>query len=566
MGKIYKLKPEIINFVLEQKKANPVLSCRRLASLTADRFQIRFSKSSVNSLIKDAGLSMPVGRRQKRKKKQKDLPQRLLGALQEASTAIALSPMLITQQLSAKPSSPLPEPPLLDLPPLAPVPVIPVAPAPLPPAPVSAPLPIQPFPVLPLNEATLMRTMDYLVEGSSQMNIIIKDRLSLKSVDGLMAKTEAVIFKPFFPQPVSMVLSSYLDELQSVKTMGLDIIKIISGVFQEVRCVKVSLTDGEAFYLDGQLRTVWSTPHIPYDFSTTIYSIRSYINKYFYGNTPFLLFSAPGYDIPTKEFFKLLLSLDATEKRISRLTLYDYQFEEMYSMPIDQSKKKFFIFGMWPWQFAEYRQVKKIGEFRPFYFAPSNKEFYVADIEIILSQPVINQRVTLRGYSLKNSLSEKSRLLILTNLEAEGTALEDIISQYLNHWPNLEEAFQDFSRKIELLTYTGASHGIFSEKDLAFDLDSGTEIENSLLKYLELLWLYFKGRFLPPLANNADSAVLKEEFLCLKTSVKEEKDILKISFLPQEGFRFLKELEYACRRLNEREIVSADKKRLWFLV
>lgn len=543
MGKIYKLRPEIINFVLEQKKANPVLSCRGLALLTADKFQIKFSKSSVNSLIKNAGLSLPVGRRRK-KKRQNNLPERLLGALQEASAAIS-PPTLITQQ-------PPPEPPLPPSPP---------------PLPIILPIPTaQLVPELPLSEATLMRAMDYLVEGSSQMNIIIEDRLDLKSGEGLLAKTEAILYKSLLPEPTSAALSSYLNELQSVKTIGLDIFKVISAVFQEVRCVKVSLTDGEAFYLDGELRTVWSTPHIPYDFATTIYNIKGYINKYFYGDTPFLLFSAPGYDTPTKEFFKFLLSLDTQEKKISRLTLYDYQFEEMHSMPIDRSKRRFFIFGMWPWQFAEYRQVKKIGEFRPFYFAPLNKEFYIADIEIVLSQPNINQRVTLKGYSLKNTLNEKSRLLILTNLEAEGPALEEIISQYLNHWPNLEESFQDFSRKIELLTYTGASQGIFTEKDLAFDLDSGTNIESSLRKYLELLWLYFRGRFLPPLANSMDSAGLKEEFLRLKTAVNEEKGILKISFLPQDGFRFLRELEYACRRLNEREIVLADKRRLWFLV
>ena len=69
MGVIYKLKKEIIDFIIEQKKSTSILSCRSLAMLVEGKFRIKVSKSSINSIIKENGLSMPVGRRLRKRKR-----------------------------------------------------------------------------------------------------------------------------------------------------------------------------------------------------------------------------------------------------------------------------------------------------------------------------------------------------------------------------------------------------------------------------------------------------------------------------------------------------------------
>jgi len=69
MGVIYKLKTEIKDFILYEKKASPELSCRRLSSLVYDKFQIKVSKSTINTLFKTSGLSLPVGRRPKKRRR-----------------------------------------------------------------------------------------------------------------------------------------------------------------------------------------------------------------------------------------------------------------------------------------------------------------------------------------------------------------------------------------------------------------------------------------------------------------------------------------------------------------
>ncbi len=65
MGVIHKLKPEVIDFVLQKKSIQPNLSCRGLAAIASEQFQSKISKSSVNTLFKNKGLSMPVGRRKR---------------------------------------------------------------------------------------------------------------------------------------------------------------------------------------------------------------------------------------------------------------------------------------------------------------------------------------------------------------------------------------------------------------------------------------------------------------------------------------------------------------------
>jgi len=545
MGVIYKLRPEIINFILEEKKTNPVLSCRSITSLVEKEFQVKVSKSSINSIIKKQGLSLPIGRRQKKRRRK------------------AVSEQVVPQPVTPPPvvvPTPVPEPPLIPVPlPKVEEPLVPKVEEPL------VEVKAEEFKETECTGAILLKAADYLIGGSLYFSQAIYSRLNRKDED-LLAKIESLIYLPLFEQDKQESILAYLNELQSVKAICLDLFRITSTMLQEVRCVKVNLSDGSIFYLDGQLHTIWSTPHIPHDFATTIYDIKSYINKYFYGDSPFILFMAPGYDIPTKEFFNFILSLDSKTKKITQLTLYNNNFEELEPIHLNLTKKQFFAFGLWPWQFVECRKVKKIGEFKPFYAELLNKEIYVAEVEIELTQPNIYQSVTLKGSALKTRLTEKTRLIILTNLADESVAPSQWLNLYLSHWPNFEEAFHDYSRKIELFTYTGTSRKFFSMEMLDLDRESSPDIRTIFNKYLEALDLYVRWHFLPSVYENKDFSTTKEHFYNLKALLNKEKDKLLVSFKPNQAFQFLKDLEYACRRLNEREITTPQNLRLWFSV
>ena len=74
MGVVYKGKPEVRDFILEQKNKNPSLSCRKLTVLVLSNFQVELSKSSINAIIKEAGLSAPLGRTPKKKRRHIAMP------------------------------------------------------------------------------------------------------------------------------------------------------------------------------------------------------------------------------------------------------------------------------------------------------------------------------------------------------------------------------------------------------------------------------------------------------------------------------------------------------------
>jgi len=551
MGVIYKLRPEIRDFILGQKKTNPILSCRRLTLLIENKFQLKLSKSSINSIIKEAGLSLPIGRRPTKRKRRQEPPLKLIEFKAEAPPEIK----------AEVPPEPVVEQPIVEQPVAMPV-------EPQPEIHIESPSEMQ------CTGAILLKAADYLIGGSYSITEAIKSRLNTQKND-LLAKTESLIYLSLFEKDLPGLwalvdkglslegILSYLNELQSVKTIASDMLRIISSALQEVRCIKIDCLDKNIFYLDGQMHTVWSTPYLSYDFSATIYNVKSYINKYFLKDRPIILFMAPGYDIPTKELFTFISSLDSSEKKIARPTLYGNKLEELETIPLEQAKRRFFVFGLWPWQFVEYRQVKKIGEFKPFYFEALQKDFYAAEIEIELSQPVVKQSLTLTGAALKTTLNEKTRLVILSNLPTEATKPEDLASIYLSHWPNLEEAFQDFSRKIELSTYTGDSQRFPSAQSLNLNREAGEDMKMLFNHYLKALDLYVRWRFLPLGYEDKDFPTINERFYSLKAVLKKEKDYILATFQPPSGYPFLKDLEYALRRINEKEVVFADGKRLW---
>lgn len=542
MGVVYKLAPKIRDFILESKKTEPNLSCRQLAILILDKFQIKVSKSSVNSVIKNTGLSMSVGRRRKKRKytlKEKPAQPPLLLAAPEVRPEEIQIPAEKPEEAQV----------------LAAIKELPAE--------------------IEGTGAILLKAADYLLDGSRFITEIIQNRLNYKE-ENLAFLVQGLIYLPLFPKDILAKdptkiwalmdkgipfenIREILSRIQEQKTVGADFFRILSTILQETRGVKISLSDASILYLDGQLHTVWSTPDIPYDFSTTLADIKNSLYGYLKRDFPFLLFMAPGYDTPTKEFFDFLLALESKGKRISKLTLYGNKFEERENIPVEKEGVYSYIFGLWPWQFSGYRKVKTIAEFRPYRHLFLKDEFYLADIEIELSQPTLRQILSFRGCALKRNLNEKIKLVVLTNPAGYKPA-EEIADIYLCRWPNIEEALGDYNRKIELFTYTANSQHFLSPENLPLDKQLGKDLEGLLAYYLQILDLYIRWHFLPLGYENKEFALTQKEFYALDCRLKKEKDFIRATFIPPVGYAFLKDLEYACRRINEKEVLFGTRR------
>lgn len=548
MGVIHKLRPEIKQAIIEEKKANPAISCRSLSYLILQRFNIEVSKSSISSVFKEAGLNMPAARAPKEEPVKEEPVKR-----EEVEQGMAKPEALPPEE-----KKPEKEPE------------------------IQAEHPRQEIQLpseMPCTGAILLKAADCLLGGSQRIAELVKNSLNIDS-EGLWPKTEALIYLPFFPSSQENRASelqaligrgisiediiSYNNKLQSVTSLESGISRIVGDVSKEARCIKVDFSTKDSLYIDGQMYSIWSTPQTPYDFSTTICNANGYVNRYFTNNAPLILFTAPGYNAPTKEFFGFISGLELQSKSITGLKIYGNKFEELDSITLEGAQKRFFVFAMWPWQFVNYRKVIKIGEFKPFYFEPLELNLYLSEIEIELLQPDVKQSLILKGCALKTLLSEKTRLVVLSNFTLEAVQPENLAKTYLSRWPNLGDTFQDYSRKIERFTYMGSSQRFFSPENLKAGQPS-VGAKTLLSDYLKVLDLYVRWHLLPDGFKEKDLPTVKEQFYGLNAVVKRSDGRTVVKFNPPQGYLFQKELKYACDRINEKDILLGDKSRLWCL-
>ncbi len=370
----------------------------------------------------------------------------------------------------------------------------------------------------------------------------------------------APLFKDKFDKTTNEQLSQSLVELEKQKEFSLDINRASSRLFQEARCVKVILSDGNELYLDGQGYSLWVSPHTPCFFSAPLGDTIKRLDKYFNQDSPLVLFNAPGNDFPSDSFFSFLSALEAEKRGFSALTIYNDKLEKIEGLAVSESKKRFAIFGVWPWQYSGSRRVKRIGEFKNLKIEGQCLDIYVADIDIELFNPKEGKRAILSGSIIKSNPSDKPRIVVLSNYPSGLKDSGEIARLYLQRWPNIEESFKDYSRKVELFTYTPAESQHRSLIDtLKPDLTGGQSVGSFLNNYLLVLDLYVRRNFLPEGYGKMDLKLASERFYQLSVNLNKTstKHYLADFSLPP-GYLFNDDLYYAACRINEKEVVLTD--------
>ena len=685
MGIVHKLKPEIIKFILENKQKDPSLSCRTLTQLVFDKFQIKVSKSSANAIFKENNLSMPIGRRQKNKKRKFNMP--VLPVIEEETRAVTLvtqtkevepviSPeekrikeaeewamklhkedkdkaeerLKIEKQIAknedtnkkaeeaelrflmeeaakvnaqkdakkaeedvkkAEEEKSAQEAKLrAEQERLAKLADEETKKAEEEKAAQEAALKAEKEKWAKLaevelktkqqgveKEATgekvdfidvekltpsqvysgviLLKAVDSLIGGSREINEVICKELGSVPDDSLNL-TEALIFRSLFgkdnmnmfwsligSQYSQEKLDNYYEQINQIQNIKLATTKIISDVFTEARGVGIHFSDGSTINLDAQLHSSWSGQNIPYDFSSSIYELKNNLNKYFFQGQPLVLFSAPGYDMPSKDFFNLLSNISSTVKGPDTLTLFGNKLEEIESISLSSENKYTLVFGLWPWQFTSSRKVKRIGDFDLKHIEKINQDLYLAEIEIDLLRASLNQKITFKGCAVKTSPTEKIRLVIL-NSEEQSMSLDKLAEAYLSRWPNFEEAFHDFSRKIELFSYVSNTQKFFSKDNFGAEkIEPTSELEKIFANYIKILDAYLRWHFLPSGYTEKDFSYTSECFYKLPVKLADSQGRVSVNIQVDKEYQLIKDLEYLLRRLNERQIDLIDGERLY---
>ncbi|MCU0666754.1 MAG: hypothetical protein MUF05_06645 [Candidatus Omnitrophica bacterium] len=589
MGIAYKVTDEIKQLILLKKKENPKISCRALNLLIQEQFQVDISKSSINAVFKESGLSMPVGRRSRPKKSiAPELKERIRKALALAQPVTELNPTSESQATSQKPQETKAEEPSKVEPIFEPKPEPKPEPVPEPVPeprfiPVSIPQAIAPQEDKFLEAITtgviLLKAVDSLFKGLPRLNNQIFNKTSyyneqsLKRLEALFYSSlfDNFLLNPSLEPEIWPLLGAnfskedflaYLNELERVKEMVFpEIGRLMGTIPEEVRSLKIMLSSGKYLYFDPRFYTVWSTPYITYDFSLTLSKTRIYANQALNEKNIWILFSAPGYERPTEEFVDLFNACEGKDDAyVSSLIFQGERFEDINIFKFDQYKKTGLIFAVWPWQFVNYRKVQSISDFCPFEIKPLGKKIFVASIEINILQPDKNQWFTLKGAAVKASLGDKISLLILKNSLLANLSTEDLCHAYFQRWPAPELTFQDYSRKMELFTYTADAQRFFSWVDAQ---EKPAEIKEYLERYLYFLDAYFRWHFLPASYQDVDFSTMKSRFYNLKTKLSAFDKHYTAEFIFPENCAWRKDLEYAFLRLNETGC-SFQEKRIWF--
>ncbi|MFA5092487.1 MAG: hypothetical protein WC543_00885 [Candidatus Omnitrophota bacterium] len=649
MGVIHKLTPEVLSFIIENKQKNPALSCRQLTLTVLEQFQIKVSKSSINSIFKENNLSMPIGRRRKQKKLKFNMPD--LPVIEGVKSVAVITPTkesrpsvinVVIKEESVK-EEPVQEKPKLQEERINEAEVwakqlqeeeririekkrvlddeaktatnnqrlideenrllkekvaqeqaliaekekwARLAQEEQQAKHRELPKEIEPvkvqetvFKSLPQERAcsgaVLLRGLDYLVGGSKEINELIS-----KGIGGNLAEnlnlTQALIFRSLFDKENFSSLGdligvqyslekvdSYAAQVNQLPEIGLELAKIIARIFTQVKGVRVNFADASVANLDAQLHSSWSTFWFPYNFSSPINDLKNNLNKYFFQEQRLVLFSAPGYDVLSKDFFSLISNMLSNIKPTS-LTLFGSELNELETLTLNNDEKYSLAFGLWPWQFTSNRKVKRIGEFSLRKVKGISQDLYLGEIEIELLRLSANQSITLKGCAIKTNPIEKIRLVVLSTDE-QPESLEDLAAAYLSRWPNFDEAFQDFSRKIELFTYAG-NEKKFLTKD-KFELNAEllkSKAPEIFASYIQMLDLYLRWHFFPADYMDKDISFTSKNFynLPVMLAAVEDRVIARLQIGPTNPL--LKDLEYCLRRLNERQIDLVDGARLCF--
>ncbi|MBP7215874.1 MAG: hypothetical protein KBA46_01170 [Candidatus Omnitrophica bacterium] len=551
MGVIHKLKPEIIEFIIAEKRANKTISCRGLEKTVYNRFNIKVSKSSINQIFKVSGLSLPIGRRSRKGR----LPELALAT----PPAVEIAP---------------PEPLIKEQPPQEPPQEKPLIPEPV--------APLESFTrVISLEPQSLecagagavfLKAADCLLETSKQIMGIINKKTGWPQ--GTIAKkTECAIFQNLSPEQWLLpllgyavegsVTDSYLIDLQGVSGLGADLWYVISKSFQEVRGFKITLTDGRQLFLDGQARSVWQVQHIPHAFSTTINNAVSYINSCFSHDSPFTLMMCQN---EGHECFSFLQALEGNGAYLSQVSLYDNKLKDLEGVRPDQGKRYHWLMALPTTQLLGMGRVEKLGNFKPYTFAPLQKSFFIAEASVAISKHVANKEVTIRSCALKRTQEARPQFYILTNMSADRVGIEQLAQMYLSRWPNLEEGMRDFQHKLEFFAYTGGDPGVSLRERFGVTKEFAHAINVLFAEYQKHLDIVVRQSFFPSTYENIDFSTMKKRFYDLKAFIKHSPNETVVTFLPYQGYPYTADLAFACARVNERNVMVDENTRLYLAV
>ncbi|MFH1360166.1 MAG: hypothetical protein ABIJ41_03915 [Candidatus Omnitrophota bacterium] len=345
-----------------------------------------------------------------------------------------------------------------------------------------------------------------------------------------------------------------------------------SQIFSEISYVKLSLEDSTALCIDTQLKSIWFEDNVQPVFPSALNKTLSILSENFISNVqPLIILSVPGMKNFSRQFFDLAAAFNnVTGKKITKISIFDGNKEEIAKFSSIPQKKRQFIIGAWPWQ-AECKNFieQDIRSIDSFYHEGLGREIYYSYLKTQLDIPMIGQKINVRVALIREKGLDWPEIAIITNIFDQEMSIVDIISAYLLKWPNLKESYDDFSMKTEKATYGAVtmipSHSnvsLLKEEGHYNLLDGKIDFWTNIEFLLSGLNSYCQRHYFPPHYEKLDFMTIKERFYGLSGFVERKDGLLIVKLDLPQHYPYMQDLEYSLRRLNESGIKNFNCQKL----
>lgn len=544
MGVVYKLKKEIVDFVLQQKKANNKISCRSLSDIVQKEFQIHISKSSINEILKSANLSSPVGRRTSLNKKSTKfkLPSDKINTLfqkHELNNSILKKPKdghFVQKQEGYI-----------------------------------------------LHDAFGIIFIKLAFLEIKCFEIISKLMHSVENCPELLKKNEIweyIVFKQFFEsEEKNWFIEGYKDisskeiieqAINNEWILKKEFFIDISEYFLEVSFIKIVLDKGNDLWIDSEMISVWTKP-VKRKTRTSLTIFLSDMVKMFIGNVQSVVLynyfmdnnlkGAQSSIFPNefKDFVGFFENFP--EYHVKKIVLYNQELRELAAFDSFPNVKRNFITAILPCQidfsvFLKYEKIRKKEEISLKGMAKCL--FWEEDIAIFPNED-FQKLGNIRMFLLRELQGKDAFLAIISNIEKKKANARDIITEYFLRWPNFQNNYGLNLVRNSKEIFKAPSSIINSDEEKWGEFGDDLTL-SSFLKFLgnhlrrHLQEIYFPSRneaFINEiLATNAISGSFNSE------------DNSKMVLYVSAKDNLFPVVQYAATRINERNILDKNGNRI----
>jgi len=595
MGVVHKLTKELGEFVLNKKKEQPSLSCRKLVDIVEKTYSVRLSKSSINTLIKESHLSSPVGRPvERRKRKSFEIPeqrkQQLFPPAQTLPGADVQEEVVPTAAKEVAPPTP------------------PAEPRPEPEMPTEQKT-VQPGVMLDSMGSIFLKAAEWELSGRSIFGGLLKAHCRDKSVADHDVIGEVLLFAEAFGVNGLEELTQYskqglwainglterypplaifraIDSVEDKKSLSLDLSIEAPQLFSEALGLKMILEDGTEVLMDGQLSSFW-TLNVQSEFSFPINKVMNYCADKILNNVQSVILACDqGIKDFTPEFYNFILAMENTPgKRITAVNAIDLSGQEIASFSAIPNKKRTFMMGVWPWQ-SKFSQIKASEDVARLESltreGPLSPLFYQ---EIILSLDRRHQSLEwrdgpalkVRAFLLRKGIEDAPFMAIVTNGSQKKLGAQTIIMEYFDRWPSLDQGAicgnlrrwaqlrSEEESAVNQMIPNNLSTGSLTRSDLevAFAKMTHPDISELFRLFLGGLHNYCQRKYFALPCRDFDMELMRTAIYSLPGFLTAQKDQLVCRLIvPNKEFMYFKELASAASNVNERDILDRMGRRL----